>query len=468
MPSLKDYTAHLKAEKKQMQDFLYTAGLATKASDTFTELSGEVLDNVGTHLCVFAQPEEPDSKYGLWFKTAEKQEISGIQPAEKLRLGNQWLALEGLPQINSKLPPSRVVCGNYIYGFSTGSVARVSLDNITVLETLPLPQNAGLGGTLTLTNNRSDHSLVTEYNGKIYIVGNSSTTTNTTANDVVMYDPETQTYTYINSIFSGTTAVVPATIVGVRNKLYLFGGGVNTMNYQQKYWIINLDDNSITEPLPGPQKHYNKGGVVSYEDRYIYLFGSGFNGGGSPVYPKLDSTVYRYDTEDDTWEQLGNSPMPANGKYTAPIVVKDKIYFFGCCKNMDSYQDRGVWVYNITTDSYMRLPDMPADVWVVRAVYDEENERIMVSGGWELWSLAINATYYFDIKENVSQPHNTVVFHNCLPNRTYHHINLYQNSKLDTANFGTYFRKAYLWDNNNNAPYNVETYIGDGEKWTKI
>ena len=122
------------------------------------------------------------------------------------------------------------------------------------------------------------------------------------------------------------------------------------------------------------------------------------------------------------------------------------------------------WVYNITTDSYTQLPNLPTEMWVVRTVYDEANERLIVSGGWDLWSMMINATYYFDIKENVNKAHNTVVLHNCLPNRTRHHLNLYQNSKLDTANFGTYFRKAYLWDHTNNAPYNVETYIGDGEK----
>ena len=470
MPSLSDYTKHLKKEKRQMQDFLYTAGLNTQASDTFTELSGEILDNVGTHLCVFAQPNEPDSKYGLWFKTADKKDIAGIQPEEKLQLSNQWLGGDGYPQINTQLPPSRVVCGNYIYGFSTARVARVPLDNLALLETLPLPQNAGLGGTLTLANNRSSHSLVTELNGKIYIVGNSATTTQATMNDVVMYDPEKQTYTYINSVYSGTTAIAPTGIVGVRNKLYLFGGGSNTTAHQQKYWIIDLTDNSISEPLPSPQKRYNMGGLVVYDDRYIYMFNPGYNtGGGSPVYPVASSLVHRFDTEDNTWEQLSNSPIPCNGDAVEPIVVNDKIYLMGCRSGMrNDGKCLACWVYNITTDSYTQLPNLPTEMWVVRTVYDEANERLIVSGGWDLWSMMINATYYFDIKENVNKAHNTVVLHNCLPNRTRHHLNLYQNSKLDTANFGTYFRKAYLWDHTNNAPYNVETYIGDGEKWTKI
>lgn len=470
MPSLSDYTKHLKKEKKQMQDFLYTAGLNTQASDTFTELSGEVLDNVGTHLCVFAQPEEPDSKYGLWFKTAEKQTIAGIQPEEKLQISNVWLSTSGLLQINSQMPNTRVVCGDYLYGFSTNKVVRAPLNNLAVLENLPLPADNGLGGTLTLQNGRSAHQPITEYNGKIYIVANSSTTTTAVYNDVVSYDPETQTYTYINSVQADGTAVAPTAIIGANNKLYLFGGGSNTTKYQSLYWVIDLSDNSISVPMNSPQKRYNKGGLVLYEDRYIYMFHSGYNpGGGSPVYPVVSAAVHRFDTEDNTWEQLSNSPISGNGDNVYPILCNDKIYFFGCRSNINNDgKGREAWVYNVTTDTYTRLPDMPAEMWAVRAIYDEAKEQLIVSGGWDPWSNVLNATYYFDIKENVNQPHNTIVLHNCLPNRTHHHINFYQNSKLDTANFGTYFRKAYLWDNVNNAPYNVEVYKGDGEKWSKI
>ena len=187
------------------------------------------------------------------------------------------------------------------------------------------------------------------------------------------------------------------------------------------------------------------------------------------VYPVVSAAVHRFDTEDNTWEQLSNSPISGNGDNVYPILCNDKIYFFGCRSNINNDgKGREAWVYNVTTDTYTRLPDMPAEMWAVRAIYDEAKEQLIVSGGWDPWSNVLNATYYFDIKENVNQPHNTIVLHNCLPNRTHHHINFYQNSKLDTANFGTYFRKAYLWDNVNNAPYNVEVYKGDGEKWSKI
>jgi hypothetical protein len=84
------------------------------------------------------------------------------------------------------------------------------------------------------------------------------------------------------------------------------------------------------------------------------------------------------------------------------------------------------------------------------------------------FSRTLNTTLYFNVFENENHPDNTIVVSNCLPNKNAHNLNFYHNSKLNTDKFGTYFKKAYLWDHTNNAPYNVETYIGNGEKWTKI
>lgn len=487
MLSLKDYTSHLKQEKQILQDYLAENNITTNSEDTFTDMSDQVLDEVGTHVCVYAQPTEPEVKYGIWFKTEDVHEITNIEHYNKFQVSQVWDVTAGLPAINTQMPLYRIVHNGYMYGFATNNCMRVNLKNPSVKEALALPKaSLGLSGAFNLGSSTYSTlyiSAIAEYEDEIYMLAGSAdlgpSTSTSVFNDIVKYNTINNTWAYVCSVTASQPAnPAPNSMVTVGDKIYLFGSG-SRQGYGcpcgPKYWILDPKTNTITGPFQGPQERVGPGSVVAYQDRYIYMWSSGYQNGGSSTFrPRPNNVVHRFDTLDNTWKQLKASPLQHCGIHLYPYVIDDKILLFGMI------EDNRYWgslhqslryicyKYDIETDTYTRLSDIPGGILgSVVCYFDTDRKAIAVTGANNTGSV-VNTTKYFYWFENENHEDNTVIFSGGLPGVGSRNINLYYNSKLDTTTFGIYFKKVYLWDESNNAPYNAEVYYGDGTAWKKI
>lgn len=70
-PTISEYTAHLRQDKVGMREYMRIAGVDTKESDTFTNLTEKVLNVAGAQRQVYIQPNEPQAKEGIWFQTEQ-------------------------------------------------------------------------------------------------------------------------------------------------------------------------------------------------------------------------------------------------------------------------------------------------------------------------------------------------------------------------------------------------------------
>ena len=70
-PTISEYTAHLRQDKTTMREYMRIAGVDTKESDTFTNLTEKVLNVAGAQRQVYVQPDEPQAKEGIWLQTEQ-------------------------------------------------------------------------------------------------------------------------------------------------------------------------------------------------------------------------------------------------------------------------------------------------------------------------------------------------------------------------------------------------------------
>lgn len=70
-PTISEYTAHLRQDKVGMREYMRIAGVDTKESDTFTNLTEKVLNAAGAQRQVYVQPDEPQAKEGIWLQTEQ-------------------------------------------------------------------------------------------------------------------------------------------------------------------------------------------------------------------------------------------------------------------------------------------------------------------------------------------------------------------------------------------------------------
>lgn len=490
MATLRDYIAYLKQEKEELKQSLAAQGIQTNEEDTFTEMSTNVLDEMGTHLCIYAQPEEPEVKYGLWFKTDKVHQITGIEQQSKFKVSGVWNTAAGLPAIHTQMPLYRIVHNGYMYGFATNNCMRVSLKNPSVKEALALPKTSlGLSGAFNVAlSSYSTLSVgaITVYNDEIYLLAASADLgpSNSTSlyNDIIKYNIANNSWAYVGSVTAPSNPTNPTvnSMVTVNNKIYMFGSGTRrsyACPYSASYWILDPSTNEVTGPFNGPQHRVGAGSVVAYQDRYIYMWSSGYqDGGNSTFYPRANNAVHCFDTQDNTWKALKASPLSFCGVHVFPFLHGDQIFLFGMIENGRYWGNISTsmrylcYVYDIKTDTYRQLPNMGGLVGKVMAYYDEDQQSIVVSGTADpSWNgSVVTTTRYFSWFDNEPHPEGTVIFDSGLPKTGMHNISCYFNDKTDVKKFGIYFKTAYLWDETNNTFYSATLYKGDGEKWTKI
>jgi hypothetical protein len=475
-------------DKENMRSYLASANIESKESDTFTELSQTVVANSGTQLCVYAQPDEPASKVGVWFKTDEPKTITGIKALENFYVKDSWAKISGLPQKDTINTYGAFGFGDYVYYMEDADhwVRYPLEDNFAVKETLCSLTEAFGEGKATASNLFARGWAY--WDGYVYgcasLADYGAPGPYTAYNcDVVRYHIESNTWEYVTTLLHPEKENVGMPIremAAVNGKIYLFGthyydSSISSSNgrspYQNKYWIIDHETKEITGPYNMSPSRWEFGVNAVVDNRYIYFFGCKYYTNISQYSPnttqgKFSQYAYCLDTYDHSWRSIAAMPDTYGADGVCPVVIGTDIFLMGCpYKANSSYSGKMCYKYDTLTNTYTELPraGLSSSEYDYRTVYNEKKKVITIFGN--------KSTTKIHYQESIGQtfPEGTVVLNQCLPTSSAHTCNFYYNDKIDTTEFKTtYFTNIYLWDEANNDRYRVDTYLGDGEKWTKI
>jgi hypothetical protein len=267
-------------------------------------------------------------------------------------------------------------------------------------------------------------------------------------------------------------------MAAVNGYIYMFGShfydeslSKSRAPFQNKYWMLNIETNEISGPIDMPMSRFEFAVNAVVGDRYIYLFGSRYYGSSITSYsPNISSSTTTYycrylDTYDHKWTQFKEFPQTSYGAAgIQALAIESDIYLMGVLgKSNDIYSGYHCYRYDTLTNKYTQLPRATSKINNYAVAYDPDKRIIIVFG-----NNTLNKYYY---QESVGQtfPEGTVVLDQCLPVNGKHTCQFYHNDKIDTTEFKTtYFNNIYLWDEVNNDCYHVDTYTGNGTKWTKI
>jgi hypothetical protein len=180
--------------------------------------------------------------------------------------------------------------------------------------------------------------------------------------------------------------------VTANGRLYTFGGFVN--NLIQATARVDAFD-----PARGawrrmsdmPEVVTHAGHAV--DGPFVYI-GGGFTGD----HPGLGSTsVWRYDTRDDSWRRMPDLPGP-RGAGAMAIVARELHFFGGLVRSQFVTQNQAEhWVLDLTAPSlgWKKRADLPNPRNHLTAV--ELNGKIYAIGGQDLWNEVSGAMAHVDV-----------------------------------------------------------------------
>ena len=130
---------------------------------------------------------------------------------------------------------------------------------------------------------------------------------------------------------------------------------------------------------PLPQSVF--GGAAATDGTYAYVFG-GYNFPEDPG-STLD-TVYRYNVATDTWTQLANMPNAALVASAVYYPTTNKIYVFGgSTRTPDPLVTHDVTrIYDIATNTWTMGATMPGPRSQMASGYNPVNGKIYLNGGY--------------------------------------------------------------------------------------
>ncbi|KAG0049815.1 hypothetical protein BGZ83_005372 [Gryganskiella cystojenkinii] len=165
----------------------------------------------------------------------------------------------------------------------------------------------------------------------------------------------------------------------VGNKAYLFGGEFKPrIPVDANLYVYDLNEKRINvispnESTPAPRV----GATLSAIGSKIYLFGGR---GGKDMTP-LQSELYSFDTESDTWEvvKAKSGELPTPRSFHAMAASDSDIYVFGGCPTEGRLND--MYQFSLATGAWSILPTPPVTPRGGAAMTYHSN-RLYLHGGF--------------------------------------------------------------------------------------
>jgi len=219
-------------------------------------------------------------------------------------------------------------------------------------ETILGAMRWGPNSPIPIENGLTQTTIVAADNGLIYIIGGGlGFRPDERTDEVLAYDPRSDTYTILSTIPIPPGISAYGAAVAIGNNIYVFGGisGVLTPAYLQSLWIYDIDLNSWSAGADMPAQRY--GSAVGVVNGQIIIAG-----GGTTV---VQTSTWIYDPVSDSYSTV--APMP-DGFFTY------RIHGVGLSDRGDAGQLRafaggfngtGHFIYDVATDTWSMGPPIP-------------------------------------------------------------------------------------------------------------
>ncbi|TFH03760.1 MAG: hypothetical protein E4H14_16125 [Candidatus Thorarchaeota archaeon] len=160
-------------------------------------------------------------------------------------------------------------------------------------------------------------------NDRVILFGGnpSATTTTSTFSDSWAYDYNTDRWVELSPIIHPSSRYAGMmTYDNESNKTVLFGGYPSASS-KDNTWLFDYGYNNWTQanPNPHPNGRFRQAAVYDSESDSIIMFG-GMTGDWFSEQVIQTDTTWVYDTDSDTWAQIGSVPVLTTTTTTAPAV----------------------------------------------------------------------------------------------------------------------------------------------------
>ncbi|MHA2323142.1 MAG: Kelch repeat-containing protein [Candidatus Thorarchaeota archaeon] len=218
-------------------------------------------------------------------------------------------------------------------------------------------------------------------------------------NDTWSYDVDDNTFRELSPTVSPPQREVSFMAYDSQSdKMVMFGGIENfePLSQTRDTWLFDYDDNTWTDVSGGvtPQVRHDHAMAYDSESDRIILFG-GNNGTSLEKY----KDTWAFDIESNTWELMSPAVAP-NERYFHTMAYdseSDRVILFGGGVPILGVQS-DVWAYDYNTDTWEELS--PANHPVARKAhamtYDNESDKIVLFGGTDDLDDALGDTWLFD------------------------------------------------------------------------
>lgn len=387
-------------------------------------------------LNIFAQPDEPTEKNGIWLKTSAKEELKKIVFDTNIWAAGQWQnpsLIACPPCISTTQNYAMITVGNYTYFFGGYD------DNRTILDTAyrydhttnmfssiaNMPEALYAQGCATID---SEH---------IWLFGGMCTLGGDGVPSVYRYNISTNTYTTMKSFRNGAFyTCIPYISVNNESKIYIFGGihGTSILRLSCEYNPYN-DTHKFMSYLPYEIKFSS--GVAFGNTPYLI--------GGSYSTGTYADNIWKYNIKSDTFTTVATSNyVEIDNPYQA-CVVGHSIYIRNTNRHLIEYDV----LQNKFTDYGIELDNVETCNGITFATN-------------KILDFKIESTqcFMFTAKQYPNSP--SFIIH-YLPTDTTHKASIISSKLLDYL--PTYFKDCMLFKNGNITFPSY--YIGNGISWTK-
>lgn len=252
-----------------------------------------------------------------------------------------------------------------------------------------LPKEWTIGAKLPVARVESFGTVV---NNKLYVFGGFLLGLKASSR-LDIYDPEKNFWHRGSDL---PTPVTHVNAVAEGHRIWFVGGfvGDHPGLTTSQAWCYNTIDDRWTETKPLPAKR--AGGALQLIDNNLHYIG-GFASDRDTTCG--DHWVLSLNDNND-WEK--RSPLPDPKGHIASMVLGKKIYIIGGQYRHDTRpkDQASVHAYNVETDNWERLSDLPEPRSHFEASTFTVNEQIVIIGGRNNNNKRINNPYFFSHKED--------------------------------------------------------------------
>ena len=260
------------------------------------------------------------------------------------------------------------------------------------------------------------------------------------------YNIKTCTYTKLNSTISINTGSFA--IVASNDNIYLFS--------RTKLYLYNTSTDSYETLEDIPYDCRYGAGILVNDNIYVF-------GGPSVSNNVACSTAYKYNISNRQFTKLKDIPF----RFARNNIIKidNYIYLFGSSSDyktldgeLNAYETyKKSYRYNINSDSYERISDVPYDILVKRVELVGNNIYILGS------NTTTNKKYNIKLTKKELMP-NSILFMNTQIVPRYN-VKLYNTDCEKMNNFSFY---ELITTDENSEIETTEKYINNGTSWVKI